>query len=103
MVFMSVMVYFADVYTPHGFVASAVAANVLMRYVLASVFPLFSLQMFENLEVQGAASLLGGVSVVMAVVPFVFWKFGPRLRRRSAYASGAVGGEARGQVVDLDA
>lgn len=87
-VFMAVVMYFADVYTPYGVVASALAANTLFRYLLASVFPLFSVQMFEKLGVQWAASLLGLLSVPLAVLPFVFYRWGGVLRRRSAYSCG---------------
>jgi len=88
MVFMAVVVYFSDVYTPYGVVASALAANTLLRYILASAFPLFSVQMFQKLGVQWAASLLGFLSVLLAVMPFAFYRWGPVLRRRSAYSSG---------------
>lgn len=92
-VFMSTVVYFSDIYTPVGFVASALAANTLLRYLLAGIFPLFSVQMFEHLKVQWAASLLGFISVGLAVMPFVFYKWGGALRKRSAYSSGAVKAE----------
>lgn len=87
MVFMAVVVYFSDVYTRHGVVASALAANTLLRYILAAAFPLFSVQMFQKLGVQWAASLLGFLSIVLACMPFVFYRWGPALRKRSAYSS----------------
>lgn len=94
------MVYFSDIYTPHGFVASAIAANVLLRYLMAGIFPLFSVQMFEHLKVQWAASLLGFISIGLAFMPFVFYRWGPALRKRSAYSSGAAGAVEVEDVMD---
>lgn len=88
LVFMGVVCYFADVYTPYSVVASALAANTLLRYVLASAFPLFSVQMFQKLGVQWAASLLGFLSLALAIIPFVCYRWGAALRRRSAYSKG---------------
>ena len=95
LVFMSVVVYFSDLYTPVGLVASALAASTLLRYVLASAFPLFSVQMFQRLGVQWAGTLLGGLSLGLAALPFVFYVAGPRLRARSAYLG-------HGQVVEVE-
>lgn len=41
------------------------------RALVAGVFPLFSLQMYHKLGVQGATSLLAGLLCLMAPVPFV--------------------------------
>jgi len=95
LVFISVVVYFSDIYTPVGLVASALAASTLLRYVLASAFPLFSVQMFQRLGVQWAGTLLGCLSLGLATLPFVFYVAGPRLRARSAYLVRGQAGEIR--------
>jgi len=95
LVFIAVVVYFSDLYTPVGLVASALAASTLLRYVLASVFPLFSVQMFQRLGVQWAGTLLGFLSLGLATLPFVFYVVGPKLRARSAYL-------VRGQVGEME-
>jgi hypothetical protein len=51
-------------------------------------------QMFERLGVQWAGTLLGCLSLGLAVLPFVFYVFGPKLRARSAYL-------VRGQVEEV--
>lgn len=76
--------YMIDTYGPlYG--ASAAGANSLARYVLTACFPLFALQMYKNLGIGWAMSLLGFCTVTMAPIPWVFWVYGPRLRGRSRY------------------
>lgn len=76
--------YMVDTYGPlYG--ASAAGANSLARYILTASFPLFTLQMYRHLGTDWAASLLGFCTVAMAPIPWVFWKWGPKLRGRSKY------------------
>ena len=87
LVFMTSSMYIMDVYGPL-FGASAMAANTLLRYVLAAAFPLFSVQMFRGLGPQWACTLLGCLSIFGAFVPFVLFQWGPAFRARSKYARG---------------
>lgn len=68
--------------------ASAAGANSLLRYTLAAVFPLFTLQMYERLGIGWATSLLGFVTLAMAPIPWCFQRWGPGLRARSRYQRG---------------
>lgn len=70
-------------------VASCIAANNLLRYVLASVFPLFTVQCFENLGIGWAGSLFGFIAAIMVPVPFIFSYFGPKFRARSKFGYAA--------------
>lgn len=83
-IYVSSILYIIDTYGPR-FAASAVGANTLLRYVLAAVFPLFTLGMYEALGVQWATSVLGICAAAMAVLPWVFWRLGDRLKAGSAY------------------
>jgi MFS family permease len=84
LVFCSAVLYLIDTYGPlMG--ASAMAANGLLRYTLGAVFPLFTLQMYHKLGISWATSLLGFVTVALLPIPWVLWKFGPRIRAKSAY------------------
>ena len=68
LVFFSAVLYTVDVYGAiHG--ASAVAANGLLRYILGATFPLFSVQMYQNLGFEWASSLLGFVTVALPPTP----------------------------------
>jgi hypothetical protein len=65
--------------------ASAIAANGLLRYTLGGIFPLVTLQMYHNLGISWATSLLGFISVALMPVPWVLFKFGKMIRARSSY------------------
>ncbi|EME46328.1 hypothetical protein DOTSEDRAFT_70353 [Dothistroma septosporum NZE10] len=82
--FISSSMYLIDVYGPlNG--ASAMAANGLLRYVLGGCFPLWTVQMYEALGIAWATSLLAFVCVALLPIPFIFYKYGPAIRRKSRY------------------
>ncbi|KZP26647.1 MFS general substrate transporter [Athelia psychrophila] len=68
------------------YAASAVSANTFLRSVLAAGFPLVARPMFLRLGVGPAMSILGGVATLAIPVPFLFMKFGLKLRRMSKFA-----------------
>ncbi|KAJ6510594.1 hypothetical protein C8R45DRAFT_392866 [Mycena sanguinolenta] len=67
--------------------ASALAAGMASRALVGSVFPLFTLQMYHALSVQGSTSLLGGIACLLAPLPFIFRVYGGRMRERSKYTT----------------
>lgn len=82
--FVSTTQYLVDTY--HGStVASAMSANSLARYGLAGAFPLFGIQMYQNLGVGWATSILGFIAVALLPVPWSLFKFGKVIRARSRY------------------
>lgn len=42
--------------------------------------------MFSALGVGGGGSLIGGVAALLAVIPFLFYKYGKQIRIRSKFA-----------------
>ncbi|KAI0404379.1 major facilitator superfamily domain-containing protein [Xylaria palmicola] len=82
--FVSALQYTGDVYHRTN-VASATSANSLARYGLAAVFPLFSLQFYNNLGVAWASSLLGFISIALLPLPWLLFKFGKSIRSKSNY------------------
>ncbi|KAK4495081.1 hypothetical protein PRZ48_013408 [Zasmidium cellare] len=68
------------------FAASAVAANTVIRSACAAASPLFTQYMFDALGVGGGGSLIGGVGVLLAPIPFIFYRYGAAIRRRSRFA-----------------
>ena len=68
------------------FAASAVAANTVIRSACAAASPLFTQYMFDALGVGGGGSLIGGVGVLLAPIPFIFYRYGPAIRKRSSFA-----------------
>lgn len=77
--------YLADTY--HRYASSAIAAQSFCRNILGGVFPLVTVQMFKGLTFQGAASLLGGIAVLLSTVPWVLCFYGNTIRARSRFAS----------------
>lgn len=87
-IYAGVNVFMMDTYGPlYG--ASAAGANMMSRYTLSAVFPLFTLPMYKAMGVGWATSLLAFVALAMAPIPFVFWRWGGELRRRGKYETSA--------------
>ena len=84
-VFISAALYMLDVYGPLSR-ASAMAANGLLRYIMGASFPLFTVQMFERLGVKWATLLLAFVCLLMVPIPWIFYKFGPGIRKKSRFS-----------------
>jgi MFS family permease len=66
--------------------ASAVAANTFLRSMFAGFFPLFASQMFHNLGINWASSVLGFIAIAMIPIPYVFYVFGKRIRARGKWS-----------------
>ncbi|KAJ3527657.1 hypothetical protein NM208_g10592 [Fusarium decemcellulare] len=80
--------FMLDAYGPlYG--ASASGAMMLSRYTLSFAFPMFALQMFQSLGAGWATTILAGCTLLMAPIPWCFWVFGERLRKRSKYETSA--------------
>lgn len=84
-VYLAVFNYLADTY--HRYASSALAAQSFCRNMLGGVFPLVTGAMFTKMTFAGAASFLGGVGVVLTIVPWVLVFYGPKIRARSRFAS----------------
>ncbi|KAB8073301.1 major facilitator superfamily domain-containing protein [Aspergillus leporis] len=83
-IFIQLFNYLIDTYLM--FAASAIAANTFVRSLVASSFPLFSRQMFNNMGIQWASTLLGCLAVILVPIPVIFLLFGKRLRMKSKFA-----------------
>ncbi|KAL1743340.1 major facilitator superfamily domain-containing protein [Schizophyllum fasciatum] len=84
LIFMSFLSYLVDTYLTYS--ASALSANTVVRSAVAAAFPLFIVQMFQQLTVKWAATLLGLIGLLLAPSPFLFYRYGPAIRARSTYA-----------------
>ncbi|PWY98581.1 putative mfs-multidrug-resistance transporter [Testicularia cyperi] len=82
--FQGVFTYLLDVYLANA--ATALAVNTVIRSLAGFGFPLFASQMYEKLNPQWASSLLGFIALVMVPIPFVLFKFGPKIRAMSKHA-----------------
>ncbi|KAB8231992.1 MFS transporter [Aspergillus alliaceus] len=82
-IFIQLFNYLVDTYLTVA--ASAIAANTFVRSLFAASFPLFSRQMFDNMGIQWASTLLGCIATLLIPIPVCFWLFGDRLRKRSRF------------------
>ncbi|KAF1822274.1 MFS general substrate transporter [Dissoconium aciculare CBS 342.82] len=74
MIYTTTNLFMMDTYGPL-FGASAAAAAMLTRYALSTVFPLFSLRMYQSLGVGWASTILAGLALLMAPIPWVlYWR-----------------------------
>ncbi|KAI1456409.1 MFS transporter [Annulohypoxylon moriforme] len=83
LVFISMLNYLADAYDV--FAASALASSAFSRSIFAVLLPLAASPMYERLGIPWACSLLGFLSLAMAIIPFVFLRYGTWLRMHSPY------------------
>lgn len=83
-IFLPCINYIIDCYL--FFAASALAGNTFLRSAFGAAFPLFARQMFVNMEIRWACTLLGCVAIALIPVPFLFYKYGRQLREKSKYA-----------------
>ncbi|RLV92781.1 Polyamine transporter 1 [Spathaspora sp. JA1] len=84
LIFLPCMNYIIDCYL--YLAASALAGNTFLRSSFGAAFPLFSMQMFVNMKIQWASTLVGCIGIAMIPVPFLFYKYGKKIREKSKYA-----------------
>lgn len=78
---------YASSYLVHSYgiyAASAMAGNSLMRSVLGGTIPLAGPAMYEKLGANWAGTLLGILEVIIIPIPFVFYRYGAKIRMKSA-------------------
>lgn len=66
------------------YAASALAGNAVMRSALGGVLPLVGPYMYDGLGPNWAATLLGLLEVAIIPIPVVFYKYGHKIRMKSA-------------------
>jgi hypothetical protein len=76
--------YLVDSYQHQA--ASALAAKTCIRSFWGAGVVLFTVQMYHRLDYQWASSLLAFISLACCAIPYVFYFFGARIRKRSKYA-----------------
>ncbi|KAI9691820.1 MAG: hypothetical protein M1822_007892 [Bathelium mastoideum] len=87
LVFLSIMNYLIDAYTI--FAASVLAANAVIRSLFGTVFPLFTTYMYDNLGIHWASMIPAFLALLCVPFPFLFYKYGPPIRKRCKFAAEA--------------
>ncbi|BCR94168.1 MFS transporter [Aspergillus luchuensis] len=85
LVYSGIFTFLVDAYPTYA--ASALAANSFARSIFGGVFPLFGIQMYNNLGYHWATSLLAFLTLVMAPFPYIFFRYGNRIRQKSRFAA----------------
>ncbi|KAJ8502615.1 hypothetical protein ONZ45_g11590 [Pleurotus djamor] len=83
--FQSIQTYVIDTFTLHA--ASALAAVSFLRSIAGFGFPLFAPAMYRSLGFGKGDTVLAVVSIAIGCpAPWLFWKYGERIRHASRYA-----------------
>lgn len=72
--------YLIDAYTLYA--ASAVAANTVLRSIVGGLLPLAGLSLYRKLGLGWGNSLVAFIALGLTPVPFAFYFFGERIRKR---------------------
>ncbi|KAJ5375182.1 hypothetical protein N7517_007188 [Penicillium concentricum] len=84
LVYSGIFTFLVDAYPT--FAASALAANSFTRSSFGGIFPLFGIQMYNNLGFHWATSLLAFLTLVMTPFPYLFFRYGSWIRSKSRFA-----------------
>lgn len=87
LVFLSCMNYLIDSYTIYA--ASVLAANSVLRSLFGAAFPLFTTYMYQNLGIHWASSIPAFLALACLPFPFIFYKYGEKVRMKCKYAAKA--------------
>ncbi|KAI0418628.1 major facilitator superfamily domain-containing protein [Xylaria grammica] len=87
LVFNGVFTFLVDTYPLYA--ASALAANSFLRCTFAAAFPLFGKQLYQAAGYQWASSVLGFITLALMPLPYIFFRYGKRLRQKSRFTTKA--------------
>lgn len=89
LLFVAYINYLTDVYAQYA--ASVMAVNTFARSIGSASAPLFTNYMFSAMGVNWGGTLIAAVASVLAVIPFIFYRYGKHIRSKSKYAYPEVG------------
>ena len=78
-----IQTYLIDAFTIHA--ASAIAANTILRSIAGALLPLAGPPLYQNLGLGWGNSVLGFITIAMIPVPFLFSKYGERIRKNPRF------------------
>lgn len=76
--------YIVDSYQHYA--ASGLAAKTFVRSMWGGSVPLFTIQMYHRLGYEWATTLMAFISLACCAIPYAFFYWGARIRKRSKYA-----------------
>jgi hypothetical protein len=87
LVFLSLTNYLIDAYVIYA--ASVLAASAVLRSCFGAAFPLFTQHMYHNLGIHWASSVPAFLALLCVPFPFLFYRYGARIRMKCKYAAEA--------------
>ncbi|EDU45987.1 ProP Permease of the major facilitator superfamily [Pyrenophora tritici-repentis] len=84
LVFISCVNYLVDSYVIYA--ASVLAASSVVRSLFGVAFPLFTPYMYRHLGIHWASSIPAFLTLTCVPFPFLFYKFGAKIRMRCKYS-----------------
>lgn len=69
--------------------ASVLAANAVLRSLFGVAFPLFTSYMYDGLGIHWASSIPAFLALACVPFPFIFYRYGPAIRKRCKFAAEA--------------
>lgn len=84
LLFIAFLNYLSESYLMYA--ASAQAGNQIIRSAVAASAPLWSSQMFSKMTLGGGGSMIGGIAILLAPIPFLFHRYGAKIRQKSKFA-----------------
>lgn len=83
-IFIVAYMYLIDSYDIYS--ASALGFLVFTRYVVAGGMTIAGAPIYRSIGVQYTLTIMGALSAAMTPVPYLFYVYGPRIRKKSKYA-----------------
>ncbi|PYI00018.1 MFS general substrate transporter, partial [Aspergillus ellipticus CBS 707.79] len=85
LIYLGTINYLVDSYTIYA--ASVLAANTVMRSTFGAIFPLFTTYMYDALGIHWASSVTAFLTAACLPFPFIFYRYGHRIREKCKYAA----------------
>ncbi|KAI0916858.1 hypothetical protein AcW1_007807 [Taiwanofungus camphoratus] len=78
--YICVQTYLVDAFPQYA--ASALAATIVLRSIFGAIFSIFGTRLYVSLGYGWGTSVLAFICTAALPIPYLFWKFGERLRAR---------------------
>lgn len=83
-IYLTAFNYLSDAYTLYA--SSALAGQSFVRNLVGGSFPFFAVKLYSGIGPNWASTIFACIGAVLAIVPFIAFKYGPKIRERSKFA-----------------
>jgi len=78
MTYICIQTYIVDSFPEYA--ASALAAGIVLRSIFGAIFSIFGTLLYKSLDYGWGTSILAFLSCAALPLPYLFWRYGERLR-----------------------